>query len=273
MMRFWMLTTEPSSDALAIWDEVNFNDLLVQYINYFFSIVTGMSLTQFAKSQFSTDVLEGRRPDFRNLVLYIAVMFFVVSDWFFYHYLITKYPYTHPLGVYRFIIDILLFCLMYFLLYTATQPISVHRLFLTLATLLAWHLTTQGWHIIRRFEYPADLLFTHLYRATGYATVLLIGLKYHKMVSREAVDNEGRLEKNFICAIIYTIAFLILYFNGSRLWYFLTHGPNPAPTLRTIDLIVVACMTMAGLHFVRRLGQASSPPGSHHPSGSRLLQQ
>lgn len=245
---------EATQQAVAVWKAADFSELMRKYITFLFSIITGMALSQFAKSEFSDKVLSGKAPDFRNLVLFVACLFFVVSDWFFYQFLTTKYAYTNPKGVLRFSLDIVLFCLMYLLLYAATLSITTYRVLLIIGTLVAWHLLTQVWHIARLLEYPQDPLgFTHTYRAVGYATVLCFGIYYLKRIEPLAEIHRVQLERLTISCLIDCVVAMVFYFNGTRLWYFLTRGPYPSPKLRILDTCVCVLVGLLGLWYASRL--------------------
>ena len=63
----------------------SFNEILVKYIDYFFSISTSMGLVQLARSPFGDALIRGERVDWRTPVLFFVACFFMVSDWFFFH--------------------------------------------------------------------------------------------------------------------------------------------------------------------------------------------
>lgn len=233
----------PASIAPLTPMEAEFNRRLSRFIDFFFSVITGMALLQFTQSPFSKNLenavtlptaIHTLGEYYSVLLLFLFSFFFLVSDWVFYQELIWRLPYKLPVGILRFGFDVAAFSVLYFVLYLSCHASTVHTALWLVAILASWHLLIAVWHFIAsRKETYTTGLGDHPIRFFSYVGVFLIGAETHQLA---------------VLTVLTVV--LITYFNGSRLYYFLRSSSDKqvpsAPTwVKGIDISILIGLWLA----------------------------
>lgn len=201
-----------------------FSKSLEAFINLLFAVIVGVGFRQLVVGEFFKDFLAKIGPDFRIILLFIITYFFVISDWVFYHLLMTKYPYTRA-KPYRFSIDIFIFFLMFFLIYLSTLSPNIYRITIFLFTLAIWHGIVSIWHILAKgegYDVKKETIHAHFIRTGTY----LIPAVFSLFIILKIIPIYRERPITWIMILIIGIG--VAGFNGERLREFLIKAENQA---------------------------------------------
>ena len=140
----------------------------------------------------------------------------------------------------RFGLDAASFSVLYSVLYLSIHAAAVHGALWVVAGISAWHFLVWSWHLASKCEGYTTTPSVHFIRAVAYVFVWIIGVE---------------TQRRDVLVVLTTL--LILWFNGSRLYYFLqpsSEGAIPvapkAPTLttnvdRAVTILLGICCLVA----------------------------
>jgi hypothetical protein len=192
---------------------------LPQFVQFFFPLTLITGFREFGDrfdwmTQPSFNMAEP--ADVLIAASFLVTIFWVVTDWIGYNWLIERVPYT--LGLSRFYFDVARFSLMFAIVnfsFLAGEGTSYHYYIFALAL---WHVAMLGWHVTRIVGSPSEGRSDRLADARGHGmrflTFFVLGIVYFFGVSFRA---EGVALEPLHYALVGLTLLAIIGWNAIRL--------------------------------------------------------
>ncbi len=192
----------------------------VWFIRILFAVIVGNGFRAFSENLRIEEFIH--TP---NLILltffayFLAGYFFVISDFLFYHIQIQRHPYRKG-RILRFLLDIVIFFLLYLLLDLASNWPTPRKFWAFLLLLGTWHFCVMLWQFHVSYEYDRNWNegLVHLLKSVIYFFILrLYTISQSGIPAKVSTEALLRDSVGAISIWIWAVVVLIVISNGKRL--------------------------------------------------------